>query len=86
MSFTNQHPAVMSMSYLFKSLLPRTFFLFLFLAAAVVFSSCSATENDTDVCEGFTNRFADGGVSRSECEASSRGEFIEGGCYCHAEQ
>ncbi len=54
----------------------------LLVGLALTSFGCDGTETDTDICEGLTNQFAEGNPTRSECEASDRGVFIEGGCYC----
>ncbi len=56
----------------------------LFVCLGLTSFGCSGTENDTDACEGFTNQFVGEGISRSECEASDRGEYVDGGCFCGA--
>lgn len=65
------------------------------LLACIVlsFAGCSVIGSDEpeasgDVCENVFHRFVsddDGGpvVSSSQCEASDRGEWTDGRCYCH---
>jgi len=62
----------------------KTDLVVLFIGLGLTSFGCSGTENEVDVCEGLTNQFVGESTSRGGCEASDRGEFIEGGCYCHA--
>ena len=54
----------------------------LFVCLGLTSFGCDGSENDTDVCEGLTDQFVGEGISRDECEASDRGVFVDGGCYC----
>lgn len=72
----------------------RYLFLILGLLPAVLMGGCylnsSFPKSEVDVCSGVRGRYVSQeesgiGVTSVSCAESSRGEWIEGRCYCHPE-
>ena len=61
-----------------------------FMQGCFIFGSDDNSSEVPDVCEGVFNEIVtqdrDGiGVTSARCTESERGQWIDGGCYCHGD-